>query len=128
MGVNNKRSYEYNYKIPNCELPRFIPAIKLKFVESEIGIDFDLAQSVLGIEIEEDSGAYVLVGICEDMNMTEVEGIEERKGIWEGSKVHDVDVKEMRKEMEGLQGVKDQENKESDARKEQEGKLGRRRN
>ncbi|KAF7922362.1 uncharacterized protein EAE97_011104 [Botrytis byssoidea] len=85
MGVNNKRSYEYNFKIPNRELPRFIPAIKLKFVESEI--DFDPAQSVFDIEIEEDSEAYMLVGICEDMNMTEVEEIEKRKGTGEGSKV-----------------------------------------
>ncbi|TGO14284.1 hypothetical protein BTUL_0055g00330 [Botrytis tulipae] len=122
MGVNNKRSYDYNYKIPNREVPRFIPAVKLKFVESEIGIDFDLAQSVLDIEIEEDSGAYMLVGICEDINMTEVEEIEERKGIVEGVKVQDVNVKEIRKEMEGLQGVKDQVSKESNARKEQEGK------
>ncbi|KAF7885194.1 hypothetical protein EAF00_011012 [Botryotinia globosa] len=90
MGVNSKRSYEYNYKIPNRELPRFVPPIKLKFVESEI--DIDLVQP-LDIEMEGDSGTYTFVGICEDMdmdmdiNMTEVKDMEERKGIGEGIKV-----------------------------------------
>ncbi|TGO37993.1 hypothetical protein BHYA_0084g00240 [Botrytis hyacinthi] len=93
MGVISKRSYEYNYKILHRELPRFVPPIKLKFVESEseIRIDFGLVQSVLDMKIEEDSGVYMLVGICEgvdiDMDMTEVEEMEERKGIGEGVKV-----------------------------------------
>lgn len=87
----DKRSYEYNYKIPHCELPRFVPPISVKFVESESEIEIYCGhiQQVLDIEVEEVSGAYVLVGICEDMDMdmTEVEEMEERKGIAEAVKV-----------------------------------------
>ncbi|THV46706.1 hypothetical protein BGAL_0366g00130 [Botrytis galanthina] len=131
----DKRSYEYNYKIPNHELPRFVPPISVKFVESdsEIGIYCGHIQQVLDIEVEEVSGAYMLVGICEDMdmdmNMTEVEETEERKGIGEGVKVRGVDVKERKKEMEplkGVKGLKEEVNEESSTRKEHEAKQDRR--
>ncbi|KAF7913447.1 hypothetical protein EAE99_010668 [Botrytis elliptica] len=87
MGLNDERSYKCNYNVPSRELPRFVPPIRVRFVESEI--DAALVQSVFDIEIEEDSGAYTLVGICEDMDMdmTEVEEMEERKGIGEGVEV-----------------------------------------
>ncbi|KAF7880352.1 uncharacterized protein EAF02_007198 [Botrytis sinoallii] len=119
----DERSYKCNYNVPSRELPRFVPPIRVRFVESEI--DVGLVQSVLDIEIEEDSGAYTLVGICEDMDMdmTEVEEVEERKGIGEGVEARGADVKEIQ-ELKAVKGVKDEE---SNARKECEGKHDTRR-
>ncbi|KAF7960188.1 hypothetical protein EAE96_001786 [Botrytis aclada] len=87
MGLNSTSGYKSDYKISNCELPRFVPPMRIKFIESEI--DIALVQPVLdiGIEIEEDSGAYMLVGSCEDKYTTEIEEEEGRKGIGEGNKV-----------------------------------------
>ncbi|TEY86525.1 hypothetical protein BOTCAL_0006g00040 [Botryotinia calthae] len=111
--------YKCDYQAPHREMPRFVPPIKVKFAESEI--DDSPVQPVLGIE--EDAGAYMLVGSWEDVDRMEMEmGGREASG--EGVKVRDGYVKEMSVEMEG---GKEEVNKESNAREEHEGKHGRRR-
>ncbi|KAK6609584.1 hypothetical protein H4I96_03515 [Botrytis cinerea] len=104
--------YKCDYPAPNREMPRFVPPITVEFAESKI--DDNPVQPMF--DIEEDAGTYMLVGTWENVDMVELE---------ESVKVRDGRVKEM---SAGMEGGKEEANKESNAREEHEGKLDRRRN
>ncbi|KAI9647672.1 hypothetical protein NHQ30_004057 [Ciborinia camelliae] len=71
--MNDMWDYEYDYKVPKREVPRFVPPIEIEFVESE-KLDLDLAQPEARME-----GYTWVMGNCEDMRMPEVEGLEDVK-------------------------------------------------
>lgn len=59
--------YEYDFEVPKREIPRFVPPMKIEYIESE-KIDLVIAQP----GVERDEYTWV-VGLCEDMRVSRVE-------------------------------------------------------